>query len=77
MNLIYLRSHAPKAKKFIKKKLKRGEPGSIYDIEAGDCCLAPVEPGGTDYVLTFLHDASPEMLTFIQASRQWTAPDLN
>lgn len=77
MNLIYLRSHAPKARKFIKQKLRGGEPRSIYDIEAGDCCLAPAEPGGTDYILTFLNDASPEMLAFIQASRQWTAPDLN
>ncbi|HAN04424.1 MAG: hypothetical protein A2X29_07160 [Elusimicrobia bacterium GWA2_64_40] len=77
MNLIYLRSHAPKARKFIKKKLRRDEPSSIYDIEAGDCCLAPADTGGTDYILTFLNDASPEMLAFIQTSRQWTAPDLN
>lgn len=77
MNLIYLRSHAPKARKFIKKKLKRGEPSSIYDIEAGDCCLAPAGPVGTDYILTFLNDASPEMLAFIHTNRQWTALDLN
>ncbi|MHB0996167.1 MAG: hypothetical protein ACYC2I_07345 [Elusimicrobiales bacterium] len=65
MNLIYLRTTAPRAKKFIKGKLKGAEPRSIYDIEAGDCCLAPAAARRGDYLVTFLNDVSPEMLGFI------------
>jgi len=68
MNLIYLRSTTPKTKKFIKKKLRGDEAASIYDIEAGDCCLAPAPAGRRDYLLTFLNDISPEMLAFIYLS---------
>lgn len=72
MNLIYLRPAAPKAKKFIKKKLKGAEARSIYDIEAGDCCLPPAPVGRRDYLLTFLRDVSPEMLDFIRRGRGWS-----
>ena len=72
MNLIYLRPTAPKARKFIKKKLRPSSGASIYDIEAGDCCLAPVPVKRRDYILTFLNDASPEMLSFIYISRMWS-----
>jgi hypothetical protein len=65
MNLIYLRTTAPRAKKFIKGKLKGTGARSLYGIEAGDCCLAPVPAKRRDYLLTFLHDVSPEMLEFI------------
>lgn len=65
MNLIYLRTTAPRAKKFIKKKLKKSEPRSIYDIEAGDCCLAPAPVRRGDFLFTFLNGVSPEMLAFI------------
>ncbi|HBA61666.1 MAG TPA: hypothetical protein DCZ92_12795 [Elusimicrobia bacterium] len=68
MNLIYLRPANPKARKFIKKKLRRSEPASIYDIEAGDCCLAPAPVRRRDYMVTFLNDISPEMLEFIYRS---------
>ncbi len=68
MNLIYLRSTTPKARKFIKKKLRGEEAASIYDIEAGDCCLAPARVRRRDYLLTFINDMSPEMLAFIYRS---------
>lgn len=69
MNLIYLRpSNNSKARKFIKKKLRGSETASIYDIEAGDCCLAPAPVTRRDYMLTFLNDISPEMLAFIYQS---------
>ena len=71
MNLIYLRPTAPKARKFIKKKLRPSEGASIYDIEAGDCCLAPAPVKRRDYVITFLHDVSPEMLSFMYVSKLW------
>ena len=65
MNVIYLRPNAPKARKFIRRKLRGAEPRSIYDIEAADCCLAPTPTKRSDYLLTFLNDVSPEMLDFI------------
>ncbi|PJA11685.1 MAG: hypothetical protein COX65_09850 [Elusimicrobia bacterium CG_4_10_14_0_2_um_filter_56_8] len=68
MNLIYLRHGTPRARKFIKKKLRGKEGASIYDIEEGDCCLAPVPVTKRDYMLTFLGDLSPEMLAFIYLS---------
>jgi hypothetical protein len=69
MNLIYLRpSNNSKARKFIKKKLRGSEAASIYDIEAGDCCLAPAPVTRRDYMVTFLNDVSPEMLEFIYQS---------
>jgi hypothetical protein len=71
MNLIYLRPTAPKAKKFIKKKLRSAGRASIYNIEAGDCCLAPVPVKRRDYVLTFLNDISPEMVSFMYVSKLW------
>jgi hypothetical protein len=77
MNLIYLRNHTPKTKKFIKKKLRGGEHSSIYDIEAADCCLPPADPAGEDYLFTFLNDISPEMLDFIYRSGQRTELDQN
>lgn len=77
MNLIYLRSAAPKAKKFIKEKLRGGERASIYDIEAGDCCLAPGPARRRDYIVTFLNDPSPEMLDFIYTSQAWTGMNRN
>lgn len=77
MNLIYLRNHTPKAKKFIKKKLRGDENRSIYDIEAADCCLPPADPAGQDYLFTFLNDMSPEMLHFICRSGQWTERNQN
>lgn len=77
MTLIYLRTHTPKAKKFIKKKLRGDEPSSIYDIEAGDCCLAPAHDGSTDRLLTFVNDVSPEMLQFIYSSASWAGLSLN
>ncbi len=70
MNLIYLRTHTPRARRFMKKKLRRGEPASVYGIEAGDCCLAPAA-GRKDYLLTFVHDVSPEMLDFMYRSAAW------
>ena len=77
MNLIYLRAANPKARKFIKKKLRRAEAVSIYDIEAGDCCMAPAPLKRRDYVLTFLNDMSPEMLAFIYRSGMWTGTSRN
>ena len=71
MNVIYLRSGTPKARKFINKKLRGREGASIYDIEAGDCCLAPAPVKRRDYMLTFLGDISPEMLSFIYRSGAW------
>ena len=71
MNLIYLRPTAPKARKFIKKKLRPSAGASIYSIEAGDCCLAPVQVKRRDYILTLLNDVSPEMLSFMYVSRSW------
>jgi len=68
MNLIYLRPSTPKARKFIKKKLRGRDAFSIYDIQAGDCCLSPAPVKRRDYLLTFLHDVSPEMLSFIYAT---------
>ena len=69
MNLIFLRpSNNAKARKFIKKKLRGAEAASIYDIEAGDCCLAPAPVTRRDFMLTFLNDISPEMLAFIYKS---------
>ncbi len=68
MNLIYLRHGTPRTRKFLKKKLKGRDASSIYRIEAGDCCLAPAETGRGDYMVTFLHEVSPEMLQFICAS---------
>lgn len=65
MNLIYLRHGTPKTRKFIKKKLRGREAYSIYDIEAGDCCLVPAAPGRRDYLVTFLNDVSLEMLQFM------------
>lgn len=72
MNLIYLRHANPKARKFIKKKLRGTEAFSIYDIEAGDCCLAPAPVRRRDYMLTFLNEVSPEMLDFIYRSGLYT-----
>lgn len=77
MNLIYLRNHTPKARKFIKKKLRGDGQRSIYGIEAADCCLPAADPGGEDYLLTFLNDMSPEMLDFIYRSGQWTDQNQN
>ncbi len=77
MNLIYLRPTASKARKFMKKKLRGGEGASIYDIEDGDCCLAPALSGRRDYMLTFLNDVSPEMLAFIYRSGMWAGMSLN
>ncbi len=68
MNLIYLRASTPKTRKFIKKKLRGREAFSIYDIEAGDCCLAPAPVKRRDYLVTFLNDVSAEMLAFMYAS---------
>ncbi|OGS11959.1 MAG: hypothetical protein A2285_09405 [Elusimicrobia bacterium RIFOXYA12_FULL_57_11] len=68
MNLIYIRPKASKARRFINKKLRRSEAASIYDIEAGDCCLAPAPVKKNGYMLTFLNDVSPEMLSFIYQS---------
>lgn len=73
MNVIYLRHGGPRARKFIKKKLRGGETASIYDIEAGDCCLAPAPVKRRDYLVTFVGDLSPEMLAFIYRSGAWTA----
>ncbi len=69
MNLIYLRPTAPKAKKFIKKKLRTSGSASIYNIEAGDCCLSPVPVKRRDYILTFLNDFTPEMFAFMYVSK--------
>jgi hypothetical protein len=77
MNLIYLRSAAPKAKKFIKSKLRGAEAASIYDIEAGDCCLTPVPVKRRDYIVTFLNEVSPEMLDFMHTSQAWTGLSRN
>lgn len=77
MNLIYLRPSAPKARRFIKKKLRPAASGSIYDIEAGDCCLAPALAGRRDYVLTFLNDMSPEMIAFLNRSGLWAGMNQN
>ena len=68
MNLIYIRSSAPKARKFINKKLRKTKTSSIYDIEAGDCCLAPAPAKRSGYMYTFLNDISTEMLEFIYHS---------
>lgn len=77
MNLIYLRHGTPKARKFIKKKLRGSERASIYDIEAGDCCLTPAPVRRRDYMLTFLGDLSPEMLAFIYRSGLWSTLNRN
>ena len=71
MNVIYLRHGTPKARKFMKKKLRGGERASIYNIEEGDCCLAPAPVKRRDYLVTFLGDLSPEMLAFIYRSGAW------
>ncbi|MDD5207852.1 MAG: hypothetical protein PHV36_00550 [Elusimicrobiales bacterium] len=71
MNVIYLRHGSPKARKFMKKKLRRRQDASIYNIEAGDCCLAPAPVRRGDYMVTFLGDLSPEMLAFIYRSGAW------
>ena len=68
MNLIYIRPSAPRARKFINKKLRGAEATSIYDIEAGDCCLAPAARKRSKYMFTFLNDISREMLKFIYQS---------
>lgn len=68
MNLIYLRQGTPRTRKFLKRKLKGREARSIYDIEAGDCCLAPAGPARRDYMVTFLNGVSAEMLRFIYSS---------
>ena len=68
MNVIFLRPGTSKARRFLKKKLRRTWRASIYDIEAGDCCLAPAPVKGRDYLLTFLGDLSPDMLAFIYRS---------
>ena len=73
MNLIYLRPTAPKARKFIKKKLRGNEARSIYDIKEGDCCLAPAPVGKRDFMVTFLNDVSPEMENYIYDSDTWSA----
>ncbi|MDA8244150.1 MAG: hypothetical protein M0025_08540 [Elusimicrobia bacterium] len=77
MTLIFLRHHTPKTKKFIKKQLRGGEPASIYDIEAGDCCLAPADAGGPDRLLTFVNDVTPEMVGFIWKNAGWADPSRN
>jgi len=77
MNVIYLRQGTPRARKFINKKLRGAEPASIYDIEAGDCCLAPAPVKRRDYMVTFLGDVSPEMLAFIYTSGQWAGLNQN
>lgn len=77
MNLIYLRHPGSKARKFMKKKLRGAESCSIYDIEAGDCCLAPAPVGRRDYMITFLNDVSPEMLAFIYRSAEYCALGMN
>jgi hypothetical protein len=77
MNLIYLRPSTPKARRFIKKKLRPGAGPTIYDIEAGDCCLPPAPVKRRDYMLTFLNDISPEMLSFIYRSGQWASLNQN
>lgn len=77
MTLIYLRPGASRARKFIKKKLRAAEGASIYDIEAGDCCLAPAPARRGDYLLTFLNDMSPEMLAFIYRSGAGTGLNKN
>ena len=77
MNVIYLRHGTAKARKFINKKLRGGEEASIYDIEAGDCCLAPAPVKRRDYLVTFLGDLSPEMLAFIYRSGLWTGLSRN
>ena len=66
MNLIYIRPSAPKARKFMKRKLRVASP--IYKMEAGDCCLAPAPVKRGGYMLTFLNDISDEMLGFIYRS---------
>ncbi len=65
MNVIYLRHGTSKARNFMKKKLRGREGVSIYEIEAGDCCLAPAPVKRNGYMLTFLNDISSEMLAFI------------
>lgn len=92
MNVIYLRHGTPKARKFMKRKLRGGGSGgqyssslplsgdrsaSIYDIEAGDCCLAPAPVKRRDYMVTFLGDLSPEMLAFIYRSGAWAGLSRN
>jgi hypothetical protein len=77
MNLIYLRHGTPKTRKFLKKKLRGAETASIYDIEAGDCCLAPAHSGRRDYLLTFLNDVTPDMMNFMVRSPGWRALDRN
>ncbi len=72
MNVIYLRHGTPRNRRFIKKKLRGSDYASIYDIEAGDCCLAPAPVKRRDYMVTFLGDLSPEMLAFIYRSGAWT-----
>lgn len=77
MNLIYMRPSNPKAKKFIKMKLRGDENRSIYDMEEGDCCLAPAPVGKHDYMVTFLNDVTPDMLDFIYLSAAWSGLDNN
>jgi len=77
MNLIYLRHGTPRARKFIKKKLRSREAASVYNIEAGDCCLAPAPVKRRDYIVTFLADLSPEMLAFIYRSAASAGPVSN
>lgn len=73
MNLIYLRNHNMKARKFIKSALRGSEELSIYDIEDSDCSLPAAPAEASEYLLTFLNDISPEMLDFIYGSQDWTA----
>ena len=77
MNLIYIRPSAPKARRFINKKLRGAEASSIYDIEAGDCCLAPAPVKRGGYMLTFLNDISHEMLSFIYQSARGARENRN
>lgn len=77
MNVIYLRHGTPKTRKFMKKKLRGGPDASIYNIEAGDCCLAPAPVKRRDYLVTFLRDLTPEMLSFICRSGAWTGLSRN
>lgn len=77
MNLIYMRHTTPKTRKFLRKKLRGGDARSIYAIEAGDCCLPPTPVKRRDVVLTFLHDASREMLEFMYVNRVWASLNWN
>ena len=68
MNLIYMRSRAPRAKKFIRGKLRSRDAGSIREMREGDCCLAPAPVKRGDFMLTYAADISPEALLFIYRS---------